>query len=190
MKWAALRPAGLWLFIECLEFATTRKHINWKGSSTWVDEFQATLEFPLFLYICAECRDILSVWDSLQLKKSSPVSYTGRKPSNTGRLWSIPTAVALSPVNWQCIKTGAAGWRSDLCDTALPGTLYRTLQALDDTEMKEKCGIKRDVQGHQLYPSNIRGSVPYKPAHTCLKTKLFPCLIWLGKNSRINSLNS
>jgi len=51
--------------------------------------------------------------------------------------------------------------------------LYRTPQALDDREMKEEYGIKRDVQGHQLYPSNIRGIVPYKLAHNRLKTSYF-----------------
>jgi len=37
--------------------------------------------------------------------------------------------------------------------------LHRTPQALDDAEIKEERGIKRDVQGQQLYPSNIRGII-------------------------------
>lgn len=81
--------------------------------------------------------------------------------------------MALSPENWQSLQQGLLVLRSDLTDTALSATLHRTLQALDDTEMKEKRGIKRDVQGHQHYHINIRGIVPFKPAQDRLKIGYF-----------------
>lgn len=94
-------------------------------------------------------------------------------------LWSIPIAWLSALGTGSALKQRLLVFRSDLPDTALSATLYRTLQALDDTEMKDKRGIQRDVQDHQYYPQIKRGIVPCKPAQDCLKLVIFLSnLIW------------
>lgn len=83
----------------------------------------------------------------------------GRKSSSTALFIQVLPPWFSTLWNISVLKPGLTVWRDDLDDTALSSTLHRTPQALDDAEIKEERGIKRDVQGQQLYPSNIRGII-------------------------------